>query len=183
MYRMKNLIEILLASLLIFLVIGQPHFLRKFTKSLLGKVVFLVALVLAGGQSMIAGALVAIIYFVLRKDFMLIEGMENADDSDSDSDGESNDADDNNHANDDDDSDTTKTHSSTKKPQMTNADFVKKFCKDGKVDESMKPPTLKYTGDKCNPCDDSCEFEITSANEQMTVDEALRPKESNSIPV
>jgi hypothetical protein len=66
---------------------------------------------------------------------------------------------------------------------MENEDFVKKYCKDGNVDESLKPPTLKFNDGKCNPCDESCEFEITTAKEQITIDEALRPKESNTIPV
>lgn len=62
-------------------------------------------------------------------------------------------------------------------------DFVKKYCKDGNVDPSKNPPTLKYSKGKCNPCDEDCEFEVTSSKERMTIDEALRPKESNTIPV
>ena len=62
-------------------------------------------------------------------------------------------------------------------------DFVKKYCKDGSVDTKLNPPKVTFKGKKCNPCDDDCEFEVTSSKERMTVDEALRPKESNSIPV
>ena len=148
MYRMKNLVEILLGLLLVFLVIGQPRRIRVYTRTTMGKIVFLAATIGGGFYSLYAGLLIALIYIVLRKDFMLVEGMEN---------------------------------SETK--SATNTDFVKKYCKDGKVDQSLNPPTLKYTTQKCNPCDDDCEFEITSAKEQLTVDEALRPKESNSIPV
>ena len=148
MYRMKNLVEILLGLLLIILVIGQPKRLRFYTHTTLGKIVFLAATIGGGFYSLYAGLLIALIYIVLKKDFMLVEGMEN---------NESN--------------------------SSANADFVKKYCKDGKVDQSLNPPTLKYSNKKCNPCDDDCEFEITSSQEQLTVDEALRPKESNSIPV
>lgn len=63
------------------------------------------------------------------------------------------------------------------------ADFVKKYCKDGKLDKTLSPPVVKYNGEKCNPCDEECDFEVTTAKEQLTVDEALRPKESNTIPV
>ena len=148
MYRMKNLVEILLGLLLVFLVIGQPKRLRFYTHTTMGKIVFLAATIGGGIYSLYAGLLIALIYIVLKKDFMLVEGMEN------------------------------------KAPKSKeNTDFVKKYCKDGKVDQSMNPPTLKYKNQKCNPCDDDCDFEITSAQEQLTVDEALRPKESNSIPV
>jgi len=146
MYRMNNLVEILLGLLLMFLVVGQPHKLRHYTHTMMGKIVFLATTIGAGFYSLYAGVLVALIYMILRKDFMLIEGMEN--------------------------NDTTKT-----------TDFVNEYCKDGKLDVSKNPPTLKYKNKKCNPCDESCDFEVTTSQEQMTVDEALRPKESNSIPV
>lgn len=146
MYRMNNLVEILLGLLLMFLVVGQPHKLRHYTHTMTGKIVFLAATIGAGFYSLTAGVLLALIYMTLRKDFMLVESMENKDDS-------------------------------------KTTDFVKKYCKDGKLDASKNPPTLKYKNKKCNPCDETCDFEVTTAQEQMTVDEALRPKESNSIPV
>lgn len=152
---MKFLVEILLGLLLIFLLIGQPFKLRKLTYTMSGKVVFLAAAIGASFYSIQAGVLIAIIYMTLRKDFMLVESMSNASDSDSDS---------------------TTTGDN-------NTDFVKKYCKDGKVDNSLNPPALTFKNEECNPCDDNCEFDITDAQERMTVDEALRPKESNSIPV
>ena len=151
MYRMKNIVEILLGLLLIFLVVGQPQRLRHYTNTTMGKMLFLAVTIGLSFYSLSAGVLVAIIYIVIRKDFMLTEGMENE-----------------------------KDHVS---PNTNKADFVKKYCKEGKVDQSLNPPTLKYNKQKCNPCDEDCEFEITSAKEQLTVDEALRPQESNSIPV
>ena len=151
MYRMKNIVEILLGLLLIFLVVGQPQRLKHYTGTTIGKIIFLTLTIGTTFYSLYAGVLTAIIYIVLKKDFMLTEGMENEE------------------------------HQTT--PNMNKADFVKKYCKEGKVDESLKPPTLKYNKQKCNPCDEECDFEITSAKEQLTVDEALRPKESNSIPV
>jgi hypothetical protein len=148
MYRMKNIVEILLGLLLIFLVIGQPRRLRHFTHTTIGKIIFLAITIGSSFYSLSAGVLIALIYIILRKDFMLTEGMEN---------------------------------NTSKVTEKT--DFVKKYCKEGNVDQTMNPPTLKYKNEKCNPCDDDCDFEITSAKEQLTVDEALRPQESNSIPV
>ena len=153
----NNLVEILLGVLLILLVIGQPKMLQSFTRSTVGKVLFLAGTIGAGYYSLLAGVLVALIYMSLHKDFMLVESMENKD------------AD---HHNETDDSDLE-----------AKGEFVKKYCKDGKLDNSSNPPTLKYKDGKCNPCDEECEFEIISSKERMTVDEALRPKESNTIPV
>lgn len=166
MYRMNNLVEILLGLVLIFLVVGQPKFLRHHTRSTMGKIIFLTATILAGFRSLYAGILVALIYIILRRDYMLVEGMENENESDSDTD----------------ESDESESDDESKE-QMTKPDFVKKYCKDGNVDKSLNPPTLKYSGEKCNPCDVDCEFEVTSAHEQLTVDEALRPKDSKEIPV
>ena len=151
MYRMKNIVEILLGLLLIFLVVGQPQRLRHFTRTTIGKILFLAVTIGSTFYSLYAGVLVALIYIVLKKDFMLTEGMENPDNESS--------------------------------SNMNKTEFVKKYCKEGKVDQALNPPTLKYNKQKCNPCDEDCDFEITSAKEQLTVDEALRPKESNSIPV
>ena len=152
----NQLVEILLGLLLILLVVGQPKMLQSFTRSTLGKVLFLGATIGAGYYSLLAGVLVALIYMSLHKDFMLVESMENKDDDD---------------------------HSDKNHHLEAKGDFVKKYCKDGKLDSSTNPPTLTYKDGKCNPCDEDCEFEVTSSKERMTVDEALRPKESNTIPV
>ena len=152
MYRMKNIVEILLGLLLIFLVVGQPQRLRHYTHTTTGKILFLAVTIGTSFYSLHAGVLVALIYIVLRKDFMLTEGMSNEE-------------------------------KQKQETTLEKAEFVKKYCKEGKIDPSLKPPTLKYNNQKCNPCDDDCDFEVTSAKEQLTVDEALRPKESNSIPV
>jgi hypothetical protein len=166
MYRMNNLVEILIGLILIFLVVGQPKLLRKSTQTLMGKIVFLGLAVGASFRSLYAGLLVAAIYMVLHKDYMLVENMDNMDnDKDHDQ---------------DQDQDKDKDQDNNEK---TTVDFVKKYCKNGKIDESLNPPTLKYKKEKCNPCDESCDFEVTHSKEQMSVDEALRPKESNTIPV
>jgi ABC-type antimicrobial peptide transport system permease subunit len=198
---MNNLVEILLGILLILLVVGEPKFLVRFTKSGLGKLVFLVALIFSSMKSLTAGVLVFLIYVVLRRDFTLVEGMENgtsstqtttssSNGSDSDSDSESDSESDNESDNESDsDSDTDNKNNEqvnikvNKGVDMSKSNFINKYCKNGNVDSSLNPPPLKYTNGKCNPCDDDCGFEVTSAVEQLTIDEAMRPKESNSIPV
>ena len=76
----------------------------------------------------------------------------------------------------------------------TSKEFREKNCKNGKpVDEngeiinseeigSVEFPNIKFFNNNCNPCDESCEFEITS-NDQLHNENSLRPLESNSIPV
>lgn len=71
--------------------------------------------------------------------------------------------------------------------------FKSEYCKNGKLmldDKEITPdviktsfPNIKFSGKTCNPCDDDCMFEIISSNEQLTVEENLRSKESNSQPV
>lgn len=141
---MNNLVEILLGIIIIFLVVGQPKMLAHFTYTTIGKLLFLAATIAAGYKSLIAGMLVAIIYIIIRKDYMLIENMDNI---------------------------------------SNKTDFIKKHCEGGKLKDTSSPPPITFLNDKCNPCDNSCEFEITDSSEQLTVDEALRPKESNTIPV
>lgn len=177
MYRMQNLVEILLAILLILLVIGEPKFLIKMSKSLLGKLLFVIAVIAAGMQSFAAGVLVFLIFITLRNDSKVIEGMENETDQESDSETDS-------ETDEESDSEDVNSHSKVVDGvDMSKTEFVTKYCKEGKLDASLNPPVLKYKNQKCNPCDEGCDFEVTSAHEQLTIDEAMRPKESNSIPV
>jgi hypothetical protein len=136
---MNHLAEILIGIILILLVVVQPHFLRHFSQSTMGKLLFLVATIGAGYYSIQAGVLIALIYIILNKDFMLVESMTNKE----------------------------------------KENYVKQYCKDGKVDSSLNPPKVTYPNNKtCNPCDTDCDFEITSATELCTVDEKLRPRDS-----
>jgi hypothetical protein len=149
---MLYLVEILLGLLLIFLLVGQPMRLHRFTQRTIGKVLFIAATIGAGLYSLQAGVLVALIYITLHKDFRLREAMAPMSDSN--------------------DEKSDPTH-----------DFGLKHCKNGKVDTTTNPPNLTYPVGKCNPCETDCKYEISSGKEQITVDEALRPKESNALPV
>lgn len=42
-------------------------------------------------------------------------------------------------------------------------------------------PNVKFSGDKCNPCDTSCNFSISTTTEQLTVEEQLKPKSSQQF--
>lgn len=154
---MNELVLVLLGILIDIAVVGRPDIIKYYTDKPLGKVFFLLLTVIITYYNRLAGILLVAIYIVIRSDIIVTETMKNKDNEE----------------------ETQKSNDDG----ISATDFVKKYCKDGKVDSSLNPPTLKYKTGKCNPCEETCDFEVTSAKEQMTVDEALRPKESNSIPV
>lgn len=68
------------------------------------------------------------------------------------------------------------------------ANFRKKYCKKNKLMKDDKEislkdlatafPDLEMSGDKCNPCDNTCMFNIPMGAEKITDEERLRPKNS-----
>ena len=42
-------------------------------------------------------------------------------------------------------------------------------------------PNVKFSGDKCNPCDSNCQFSISTTTEQLTVEENIKPKPSEQF--
>ena len=50
------------------------------------------------------------------------------------------------------------------------------------LDEIKKKyPNLKFDGDDCNPCSEDCSFSISDGEEQITVEEGMRPKDSSEM--
>lgn len=182
-------------------------------KSVLGKILSVILVVIATQYHVLAGIVVLLVVIAMNR--TIIEGMTNPDD-----DTKTEADDDNNQSPDDDDSkptekspDTTNgdmgnmVKSSASDTQVVNGDkleikpsydeLVSKFktdhCKNGKLmlngNEITSDlinssfPDLKFKGDQCNPCDDDCQFEIVSTNEKLTVEENLRAKDSNSEPI
>lgn len=91
----------------------------------------------------------------------------------------------------------TENKANENKPELndTIATFKSQHCKNGKlVDKDGKEinvtdlsnafPTIQFNieNEKCNPCDDNCNFKITSDIERLTVEEKLRPTNSTQIP-
>ena len=44
-------------------------------------------------------------------------------------------------------------------------------------------PDIKFLSDTCNPCDDECQFDIISSSERLTIEDNLKPIDSNSSPI
>ena len=147
-------------------------------KSVLGKVFVLAIVIFAAKHSLLAGIVALLLLIALDP---VIEGMENKEDDsskESDSSDESDKSDD-------------KTLSAKDKAAM--ASFRKENCVDGKLmkDNTVVTPlsfqsnfpNVKFTSKPCHPCDETCDFEIVSSEEKLTVEENLRSIDSNSSPV
>ena len=59
---------------------------------------------------------------------------------------------------------------------MSNNDFRKENCKNGKLKKDTDISNIKYKNKKCNPCDSDCKFTMTTSNEQLKQREAVTPK-------
>jgi len=138
-------------------------------KSVLGKVLFIILIVVATHFHLLAGIFILLLFIIMRQP--VFEGMSTMGESSKDSE-ESN---------------------VSKETGDAISTFKSEYCKNGKLmldDKEITPdviktsfPNIKFSGKTCNPCDDDCMFEIISSNEQLTVEENLRSKESNSQPV
>ena len=52
--------------------------------------------------------------------------------------------------------------------------YKNKKYNDVSIDQVEKLfPTVRFTNDKCNPCDKSCQFSISNSREQLSTDESL----------
>ena len=157
-------------------------------KSVLGKLMTIVVVIVATQYNVIAGVIALLVMIVFNNS--IIEGMENKkDDSGKKSE------DDNSKVSEgskDDDSD-----DGVANDKSDSVDDISKFrndyCIDGKLtlDDKLVTmgtlkdsfPDLKFTGDACDPCEKDCQFEIISSNERLTVEENMRATDSNTEPV
>jgi hypothetical protein len=133
--------------------------------NVLAKLTFLILAVVAVQYHLAAGIVILLLFIFFNQN--VIEGMESSMEEDSNSNVE------------------------TSKDSLSN--FKNNNCVNGKLmkdDKEITPndvkesfPNIKFTGDVCNPCDEDCKFEIISTDEQLTVEENLKAKDSTSIPI
>ena len=152
--------------------------------TVLGKLFTLIIIVMATQYNILAGIIVLLLAIAMNRG--IIEGMENANtDEENKSDETPSSKDNQTEVNDDKDA---------KKDTIDDiSKFRTDYCKqdelmlNGKqitaltIEESF--PNLKFKNDMCNPCDKDCQFEIISSNERITVEENIKPVDSNSEPV
>ena len=168
---MKYILELGLLFLALSILYVRPNALMSFYNNVLGKVVIVSAIVLLTHRSTEAGLLGVL--FVVAISQTLCEGMANGKAKASKEDKED-----------------TKEDTKEDAKEDPKEKFKKDHCFDGelKQDKDGKAissdfkdafPNLKFTDKECNPCDTKCEFEITTADEQIVVEENLRSKPSN----
>ena len=62
---------------------------------------------------------------------------------------------------------------------MSNIDtFRKEKCKNNKLINPKDLSNVKFKNKKCNPCDETCKFTLTTSNEQLRLKDAVTPKNS-----
>lgn len=120
----------------------------------LGKLISLILLVLIASRSTILGIIGVII--IIKKHGLSMEFMSNSE---------------------------PETQKAARK-----ADFKNAHCKKGKLmkdkkEISMKDlasafPNIDFAEEKCNPCDESCNFYVQSSDEKISDEEKLRPRNS-----
>jgi len=144
-------------------------------KTVLGKMLVIVMIMVATHFHMLAGVLVVL--FVISINQYVIEGMENNGD---DSSKESNASKESNKT---DDSNGESSVSQFKKSNCVGGTLMKdgKKISNDLIKDSF--PNLKFIGDTCNPCDDECKFEIISSVERLTNEENLRGEDSTTQPI
>lgn len=184
-------IETITLLIVCILLYTQPSNIIYFSNTILGKLLLITSLVLASIHSTFSGFCIALLIVVFS--YQTHEGMESGDSitntvstgtekenktegkgSESESESES--------------STTDSTGS------VTTNKFKKMYCKDNKLrngkgdiveqkDISSVFKTLVFKNGDCNPCEETCSFDITDTEERMHTEENLRPADSNSLPI
>ena len=174
---MKQHIDILIMLIAAFLMLTKPKVLVEMAQSGLGRVVLLLAVIGAALHSTLSGLLVAAVFVFLSES--VFEGMQN--------------------------------NSAEQKHQQAEKDakhlnygyqklleLRKEHCKE-KNGETLftnskgevmtlseikdKYPHFTFEEKTCtNPCDEGCVVKVTEGNEQLSVEENLRPKQSKQLP-
>ena len=165
---MKQQTELIIQLVVGFLLLTRPIVLVDMANTFLGRILLVLAVVGGALKSTLTGLLVAMLFVVLSES--TFEGMTAGDD------------------------DVEKEGDKLEKDYKYLLEFRKKHCidKDGEkvfVDNNKNVisfdkikamyPNINFDEIVCaNPCDEKCDMVIKNYNEQMTVEENLRPKPS-----
>ena len=64
------------------------------------------------------------------------------------------------------------------KKSSRQTDIREKYCKEGSLVDSSGNP-IDVDSLDCNPCDDTCDFDVKTVNDLLGIDESMRPKNSH----
>ena len=158
--RIFNLIVILA------LVYGLHTSFGAFMESFFGKLILVGAIIVASMDSPVAGGIVALLVIALAR---RREGFANKDDDhDKHSEHEEHDY--------KDVESFRRKHCRDKEGRKLLVDENGNAIKESEVKEHF--PRLRFSKADCNPCDDSCDFHVTSSHERIGTEEQLRGKDS-----
>jgi membrane protein implicated in regulation of membrane protease activity len=175
---MNNYTDLTILLIISFLLITRPNILVNFSNTFIGKLLLIIILVVTTLHSTISGIFVAILIVVLSE--TLYEGMENKEEENKEENKKEQTLDEEKEQFDKITDMRTK-HCKTDKDKVI---FVDSKGNELSLEEvQQKYPSIKFNNDLCNPCDESCSFQITGALEQLTVQDTLRPKNSKEIAV
>jgi|TARA_R110002073_G_scaffold139344_3_gene289592 hypothetical protein len=170
---MKTSSELIVLVVITFLLYTRPIVLVNFSNSFVGKAILLFLIISAALHSTVTGLLMALVLVMLTE--YNYEGFEGKDDSESD--------------NEDADADSSDSVNDFRKKNCKATDgsdkevFVDANGNEMDLDEIKKKyPNINFDKGDCNPCSADCSFSISDSEEQITTDEALRPKDSSEMP-
>lgn len=199
--KINNNILYLIFIISIFYMIMPRQFYNLYN-SILGKLLAVIIVMILTSINIIIGVFSALLVMFLYDN--LIEGMENKDDkSKPDVTKKSNEGDKHDKIMDAHEkiNEVKEKHADDKEkmPEINDAvaSFKKNHCLNGKlVKNNMEEiklsdiqsyfPQISFGlehNSVCNPCEPSCNFKMTSYDERITVEEKLRPKDTNSVSV
>jgi hypothetical protein len=187
-------VETITLIVVCILLYTQPSNLVYFSNTILGKLLLITSLVLASIHSTFTGFCIALLIVVFS--YQTYEGLESGTGMKSSSETSTTDGDGANTTKVEEDKKSAVAESDLEVDTgvVTNNKFKKMYCKDNKLrnksgelvdqkDISSVFKTLVFNKGECNPCDDSCSFNITDTEERMNTEENLRPANSNSLPI
>jgi hypothetical protein len=151
-------LEILCITVIVILLLIRPNLLKDFSNSSIGRFAIVVLIVGATTFKTYLGVLLVVLLVSLNQ-IETIEGMSN----NSDKKGKV---------------DSTSTQREAQKFRETNCKgnvlYKDKDNSNVSIDQVEKMfPTVRFTNDKCNPCDTSCQFSISKSREQLATHESL----------
>lgn len=180
---MENYVDITVLFVVAFLLLTRPNVLVNFSNTFFGKLMLISILVVTTLHSTLSGIFIGLLIVVLSEN--VYEGMENQDGSEEKHDSEE-------------EQNSSEEQYDSDNQQNKIKELKEKYCKkkndkmtfiDSKGNElsleeiKQKYPAIKFDKDTCNPCDDTCSYQITDSLEQLNIQETLRPKNSKEINV
>jgi len=179
---MNKIVEIVLVGCLIVVLLANSSSLTRFSESLFGKFVLISLIILATLHNHISGLIAVLIFICISNN--LREGNTGNMRGNSEE-----------HAKTNEDEDENEDHKDEKNSETDSVKlFRSKNCKEGKlVDKDGNPvssddiasmyPNLNFDSERCNPCDDTCHFSVSTTSDQLGLSEMMKPLDSTQIPV